>query len=194
MTVVPLYPAVRHDYAADETPAPIVALHQAVAELDRPRQSEYGEDAAFQAVLTADAVLVGSFRATLQAAVATTSWTGYPPVDGPHHTACAVTYLGSADSIRGWWLHYTQRHDQLGDPIHVLTLIAPCACGTYLHADIPHEDALIVMLDELNTPPGPPSPATTGCASDPRATRTKPTTALRSPSRTGWPTEYGAPR
>ncbi|NUK84694.1 hypothetical protein [Streptomyces lunaelactis] len=68
-------------------------------------------------------------------------------------------YLGSADGQRGWWLHYTRREvgfGEDGDLVHVLTLIAPCACGTYITVELVGEDALIVMLDELTTPPGAP--------------------------------------
>ncbi|MFD3728809.1 hypothetical protein [Streptomyces sp. NPDC058671] len=158
MTVVHLHP-VPHGDGAAEAPVPIVALHQAVADLTPSAwQGEVGEAAAFRATLSADAVLIGSFRDTLHAAVTPMNWTGYPPVDDHEcqYAACAVTYLGSADSIRGWWLHYTQRPDQLGDPRHLLTLIAPCACGTYLHTDIASEDALIAMFGELSTPPGAP--------------------------------------
>ncbi|TQK42306.1 AAA domain-containing protein [Streptomyces sp. SLBN-118] len=71
-------------------------------------------------------------------------------------TASAVTYLGSADGQCGWWLHYTRREEGFGedgDLAHVLTLIAPCACGTYITVELVDEDALIVMLDELDTPP-----------------------------------------
>jgi hypothetical protein len=157
MTVVQLHPTVRHDRTADEAPAPIVALRQAVADLST-RRRERGEEAAFQAVLTADAVLRAAFPDTLGSVIAPMSWTGYPPVDDHDHqyAACAVTYLGSADGIRGWWLHYTQRHDQLDKPSHVLTLIAPCGCGSYFLVEIADEDALFVMLDELDTPPGAP--------------------------------------
>ncbi|MFI8769525.1 hypothetical protein ACIGN6_32100 [Streptomyces sp. NPDC053792] len=158
MTVTPLHLAVRHEHVAGEPTAPIVALHELVAALaPADRHDERVEDA-FQAVLNADAILTGSFSKTLDTAIGPMRWTGYPPVDNNAfwYTACAVTYLGSADGVRGWWLHYTQRRDQLGDPLHLLTLIAPCACGTYLHADIPSEDALIAMLNELDTPPGAP--------------------------------------
>ncbi|MFD9047797.1 hypothetical protein [Streptomyces zaomyceticus] len=160
MTVVTLRPAVRHDHAAGEPPAPIVTLHKTLAALNpADRHDDRGRDDALQAILNAHAVLAGSFRDTLDTAIQPTSWTGYPPPgsDAPRsYSACAVTHLGSADGMRGWWLHYTRRHDQFGDPLHNLTLIAPCACGTYLHADIPHEDALIEMLNELDTPPGAP--------------------------------------
>ncbi|MFB7453482.1 hypothetical protein [Streptomyces sp. NPDC056194] len=159
MAITPLPVAVQHKHAAGEPPAPIVALHKLVAALAPAiRHDERGKEDAFQATLTAAAVVTGSFYNTLDTAIGPTSWTGYPPAD--HHSlryaACAVAYLGSADGMRGWWLHYTQRRDQLGDPRHFLTLIAPCACGTYLTADIANEDALIAMLDELKTPPGAP--------------------------------------
>ncbi|WP_367140652.1 MULTISPECIES: hypothetical protein [Streptomyces] len=109
-----------------------------------------------QAVLDADALVTTAFLDTLGTVIAPMNWTGYPPVDNPQYEACAVTYRGPADSTRGWWLHYTQHHDQLGDPRHALTLTAPCACGTYLSVELPDEDTLIRMLDELNTPPGTP--------------------------------------
>ncbi|MEV5598902.1 hypothetical protein [Streptomyces sp. NPDC052496] len=157
MSVVQMHPAVRHDRTTDETTAPIVALCQRVAGADLvSRQRERGEAAAFQAVLAAEAAMIGSFPDTLGAAVPPMSWTGYPPVDDAAHAACAVTPLGSADGDHSWWLHATQRHDQLGEAQHVLTLIAPCTCGTYLHVEIPDEDALIMMLDELDTAPGAP--------------------------------------
>ncbi|MEU7222293.1 hypothetical protein [Streptomyces chrestomyceticus] len=157
MSVVQMHPAVRHATTTDERKTPIIALLQRVTAIDLPsRQREHGEAAAFQAVLAANAVLTGSFLDTLGAAVPPMSWTGYPPVDDAVYAACAVAYLGSADGTRGWWLHATQRHDQLGEAQHVLALIAPCTCGTYLHVEIPDEDALIVMLDELDTAPGAP--------------------------------------
>ncbi|MEU7206137.1 hypothetical protein [Streptomyces sp. NPDC045470] len=107
-------------------------------------------------MLAAEAAMIGSFPDTLGATVTPMSWTGYPPVDDSPYAACAVTPLGSADGNHSWWLHTTQRRDQVGEAQHVLTLIAPCACGTYLYAEIPDEDALIVMLDELDTAPGAP--------------------------------------
>ncbi|RLU86331.1 hypothetical protein CTZ27_25510 [Streptomyces griseocarneus] len=62
-----------------------------------------------------------------------------------------------ADGTRGWRLHYTQRHDRLGEVQHVLTLIAPCACGAYLHTEVHDENTLITMPDELDTIPGAPA-------------------------------------
>ncbi|MEU6621919.1 hypothetical protein ABZ926_14240 [Streptomyces litmocidini] len=158
MDVTPLHTAVRHPRTG-EPAALIVALHKHVAALaPAVHHDEHGQDDAFQTTLTATALMAGSFCNTLDIAVDPMSWTGYPPAD--HHSrryaASAITYLGSADGVRGWWVHYTQRRDQLGEPNHVLTLIAPCACGTYLHADIADEDTLIAMLDELKTPPGAP--------------------------------------
>ncbi|WP_331730627.1 hypothetical protein [Streptomyces sp. NBC_01174] len=116
-----------------------------------------GNEAAIEAVLTADAVLIAAFPGTLSPAIAPLAWTGYPPAEGLlPYPACAVAYLGSADHIHGWWLHYTQRHDQLGEVQHVLTLVAPCACGTYLHRELPDEITLNTVLDALDTAPGAP--------------------------------------
>ncbi|OEJ36341.1 hypothetical protein [Streptomyces agglomeratus] len=67
--------------------------------------------------------------------------------------------LGSADTSRGWWLHYSLTrvgHDEDGDMVHTITLIAPCACGTYIDIELPDQDALVVILDELDTAPGHP--------------------------------------
>ncbi|MEV6383111.1 hypothetical protein AB0M31_27325 [Streptomyces sp. NPDC051773] len=85
------------------------------------------------------------------------AWTGHPPVPDAQLMVSAVTYLGSADGLRGWWLHYTRREEgfgEHGDLVHVLTLIAPCSCGTYLSVELVNEDHLIVLLDELHTAPG----------------------------------------
>ncbi|OIJ95429.1 hypothetical protein [Streptomyces colonosanans] len=163
MTVLQLAPAPRddHPHDGDKTgPEPIVALHQRVADFDlSQRDQERGEEAAFQAVLHADAVLTGSFPDTLDTVVQAMSWTGHPPVPGAQLMASAVTYLGSADGQRGWWLHYTRREEGFGeggDLVHVLTLIAPCSCGTYINVELADEDHLIVLLDELDTEPGAP--------------------------------------
>ncbi|MGP3978949.1 hypothetical protein ACTWQF_34040 [Streptomyces sp. 8N114] len=165
MTVLQLAPAHRdgddRPHHNDGTgPEPIVALHQRVQTFDlSQRERERGEEAAFQAVLTAQAVLTGTFPDTLDPVVQATSWAGYPPVAERQLMASAVTYLGSADGQRGWWLHYTQREEgsgEDGDLAHVLTLIAPCSCGTYLHAELVDEDHLVVLLHELDTPPGAP--------------------------------------
>jgi hypothetical protein len=156
MTVPDLTPHIQHDRTVDEAPVPIVALHQHVSECDPPR-STHGQES-FRAVLHADSVLAGSFPNTLSPAVAPLDWVGYALVPERQLEACAVAYLGSHDGRRGWWLHYTRRvgYGEDGDVQHVVTLIAPCACGTYLTADLADENALALMLDELDTKPGAP--------------------------------------
>lgn len=164
MTVLQLAPALRNrdnrPHDDDTGPEPIVALHQRVQNFDlSQREQQREEEAAFQAVLNADAVLTGAFPDTLDTVVQAMSWTGNQPVPDRQLMASAVTYLGSADAQRGWWLHYTRREDGVGedsDLVHVLTLIAPCSCGTYLNVELVDEDHLIVLLDELDTPPGTP--------------------------------------
>ncbi|WP_445520947.1 hypothetical protein [Streptomyces sp. NEAU-174] len=165
MTVVQLASARRDQddrpHHVDDTGLePIAALHQRVKAFDlAQRERERGEEAAFQAVLTANAVLTGSFPDTLDTVVQSMSWTGHPPSPDMRLMASAVTYLGSADGQRGWWLHYTRREESMGedgDLAHILTLIAPCSCGTYLTVELADEDHLIVLLDELHTPPGAP--------------------------------------
>ncbi|MET8129897.1 hypothetical protein ABZV67_38510 [Streptomyces sp. NPDC005065] len=47
-------------------------------------------------------------------------------------------------------------HGEDGNMVHLVTLIAPCECGTYTSVELPDEDALIVLLDELDTAPGAP--------------------------------------
>ncbi|MGW7463822.1 hypothetical protein ACWGJT_03725 [Streptomyces xantholiticus] len=66
--------------------------------------------------------------------------------------------MGSHDGRHGWWLHYMRRvgSGEDGDVQQVLTLIAPCTCGTYLTAELADENALVLMLDELDTQPGAP--------------------------------------
>lgn len=165
MTVLQLAPARQdrddHPHHGDGTgPEPIVALHQRVQSFDlSQRERERDEEHAFHAVLHADAVLTGAFPDTLDTVVQAMSWTGNPPVPDRQLMASAVTYLGSADGQRGWWLHYTRREEGVGedgDLAHVLTLIAPCSCGTYLAVELADEDHLIVLLDELDTAPGAP--------------------------------------
>ncbi|MGW0632976.1 hypothetical protein, partial [Streptomyces sp. NPDC002758] len=46
--------------------------------------------------------------------------------------------------------------DEDGGLVHVLTLIAPCSCGTYLTVELADEDHLIGLLDDLDTEPGAP--------------------------------------
>ncbi|MEW2471061.1 hypothetical protein AB0919_39680 [Streptomyces sp. NPDC046994] len=162
MTLLHLAPAPRTDEPTDDDsrPVPIVALHERVHALDlSQRAQQRNEDAAFQAVLNADAVLTGAFSDTLDTVVQSMSWTGHPPVPDLQMVASAVTHLGSADGTRGWWLHYTRREQGFGedgDLVHVLTLIAPCSCGSYLTVELVDEDHLIVVLDELDTEPGAP--------------------------------------
>ncbi|MFD3719839.1 hypothetical protein [Streptomyces sp. NPDC058674] len=163
MTVLQLAPAPRHDRAADlAEPAPITALHQRVKDFDlSERAAERDAQFAMAAVLLADSVLTMSFSDTLDQVVPVMSWTGHPPLTDNGLPASAVTYLGSTDGSRGWWLHYTRRHDEQnedGDLLHVLTLIAPCDCGAYTDVELVDEDALIVLLDELDTEPGAPVP------------------------------------
>lgn len=135
----PLHPTVRIQTAASP-------LHQHIHKLE--------QQIAHRAALSADAVLAASFPHTLSPATSEPlAWIGYAPTHD--HTASAVAPLGGTGT-RGWWLHYTRLQDQLGDPQHILTLIAPCSCGTYLHVKIPDEDTLIAMLDQLDTAPGAP--------------------------------------
>ncbi|MDI3390463.1 hypothetical protein QIS99_30355 [Streptomyces sp. B-S-A8] len=103
----------------------------------------------------ADAVLIHAFPSTLSpAAAGPLNWTDYPAVDGPYvpFSASAVAYLGSADRVRGWWLHYTQSPGWQ----HLLILIAPCQCGTYCYVHLRNEEQLQTLLDELDTAPGAP--------------------------------------
>ncbi|MFE9444903.1 hypothetical protein ACFYO2_39405 [Streptomyces sp. NPDC006602] len=133
MTVLQLAPARQdrddHPHHDQGSPEPIVALQQRVQAFDlSQRERERDEEHAFQAVLHADAVLTGAFPDTLDTVVQAMSWTGNPPVPDRQLMASAVTYLGSADGQRGWWLHYTRREEGVGedgDLAHVLTLIAP---------------------------------------------------------------------
>lgn len=162
MTVLQFAPASKDERPHDDDsgPEPIVALHQRVQAFDlSQREQQRDEEAAFQAVLNADAVLTGAFPDTLDTVVQAMSWTGHPPVPDRQLMASAVTYLGSTDGQRGWWLHYTRRDEGAGEDgglAHVLTLIAPCSCGTYLSVELADEDHLIVLLDELDTAPGTP--------------------------------------
>jgi hypothetical protein len=161
MTVLQFAPASKDDRPHDDTGSePIVVLHQRVQAFDlSQREQQRDEEAAFQAVLNADAVLTGTMPDTLDNLVQAMSWTGHPPVPDRQLMASAVTYLGSADGQRGWWLHYTRRDEGAGEDgglAHVLTLIAPCSCGTYLSVELADEDHLIVLLDELDTDPGAP--------------------------------------
>lgn len=169
MSVIQL-PRARHDRTtAHADPTPIVDLQQRARnsdpdERDREREAEQ----AWNAVLTADSLLVGSFSSTLDPVVPRTEWNGYPPVtvDLSPATqrkihAVAVAFLGNAaDDTRGWWLHYTSREnsDCEGDLRHVLTLIAPCACGAYAETELADEDMLIALLNELDSEPGAPVP------------------------------------
>ncbi|WLQ53721.1 hypothetical protein P8A21_39965 (plasmid) [Streptomyces poriferorum] len=108
----------------------------------------------------ADSTLTGSFHATLAHVVASTTWSGRVPVPENGLMASAVSFLGTEIGNRAWWLHYTRRPTMqpLADRAHVLTLIAPCECGTYINVELTDEDFLIVLLDELDTPPGTPVP------------------------------------
>ncbi|WP_144440692.1 hypothetical protein [Streptomyces roseifaciens] len=55
-----------------------------------------------------DAVPISPFPDTLSTAVPPMNRTGCTPVDDHQsYAACAVTHLGSADGIRGWWLACT---------------------------------------------------------------------------------------
>jgi hypothetical protein len=165
MTVLQLSTHIQHDRVQDTRQAPITALHERVKGFDltaraRRQAEERAEALAWDAVLTADSLLTGSFRDTLDTVVQAMSWTGHPPVPEKELMASAVTFLGSADATRGWWLHYTRRpdHHTDGDQARVLTLIAPCDCGAYVDVELIDEDALIVLMDELDTQPGAPVP------------------------------------
>lgn len=141
-------PDIQHDRAEDDA-------HDRDGDL---LKSTRGQDA-FGAVLQADSVLASSFPGTLSPAIAPLEWIGYARIPERVLEACAVAYLGSDDGVRGWWLHYTRRvvgYGEDGDVHHVVTLIAPCTCGTYITAEISDEHALVLMLDEIRTKPGAP--------------------------------------
>ncbi|WP_331735977.1 hypothetical protein [Streptomyces sp. NBC_00057] len=140
-------------------PAPVIALHQRLHSLNFPGPYRAGDKAARHAAVQADAVAAWLFPTTLYAVVHAGLWHGYPPVHNHGLEAAAVAFLGSADGGRGWWLHYSLTqigHDEDGDMAHLVTLVAPCECGTYTSVELPDEDALIVLLHELDTPPGAP--------------------------------------
>ncbi|MER0443229.1 hypothetical protein ABR738_01315 [Streptomyces sp. Edi4] len=159
MSILPFSPPIQHDRPGADAELPIVALHQRVQDFDlSERARERDEELAFQTVLNVDAVLTGSFRDTLDPVVQAMAWTGYPPLEDNELMASAITHLGTVDGVRGWWLHYTRHPETVehDDLVHVLTLIAPCVCGSYTEVELVDEDALIVLLDELDTPPGAP--------------------------------------
>ncbi|GGX39994.1 hypothetical protein [Streptomyces chryseus] len=143
------------------SPAPVVALHQQLRSLDLPQPYARGDKAARHAAVQADAVLAWLFPHTLYAVVSAGLWRGYPPVSANRLPASAVVALGSTDGSRGWWLHYSLTsvgHDEDGDMVHTIILIAPCACGAYIDVELPDQDALVILLDELDTAPGHPVP------------------------------------
>lgn len=147
--------------SAGLSPAPVVALHQQLRTLDFPPPYQRGDKAARYAAVQADAVTAWLFPHTLYAVVPAGLWHGYPPLAERRLPSSAVAFLGSTDGNRGWWLHYslTQAgHDEDGDLVHTITLIAPCVCGAYVDVELPDQDALVVILDELDTTPGAPVP------------------------------------
>ncbi|MEU1122008.1 hypothetical protein ABZ371_00070 [Streptomyces sp. NPDC005899] len=145
----------------DSLPAPVIALHHRLQSLDFPSPYRAGDKAARHAAVQADATLAWLFPTTLYAVVPAGLWHGYPPLHEQGLGAAAVAHLGSTDNTHAWWLHYSLTqigHDEDGDLAHLVTLTAPCECGTYTSIEPPDEDALIVLLDELDTPPGTPAP------------------------------------
>ncbi|WP_326581724.1 hypothetical protein OIE69_43950 (plasmid) [Actinacidiphila glaucinigra] len=161
MTVIqlrPPQPPEQPEYiqGAPEDPSPIAALCRSVRTVDlAERARERDEAAAFNAVLTAGAVLVGSFPDTLAAVVPNLSWSGFVPLPEQGLPASAVAFLGAADAVAGWWLHYSADDSGRGER-HVLTLVVPCSCGTYFEQNVDDEDALGNMLAELHSEPGAP--------------------------------------
>jgi hypothetical protein len=163
MTVISLgSPAEQHDRPAE--PSPIVALHRQVRDLDHDERARLrAEQLALLAVIQADSLLREVFGDTLDPVVQRYEWTGHPRVTENALMSSAVSYLGDTeDGRRGWWLHHTRRDDGVGDEeqdlVHVLTLIAPCACGAYADVALTDEDDLIAILAELETEPGAPVP------------------------------------
>ena len=69
MTVIPPYTGIQHDHT-DETNPSHGTLHR-------------GQEAAIEAALTADAVLIAAFPGTLSPAITPLAWTGYPPAKAP---------------------------------------------------------------------------------------------------------------
>ncbi|MEV8311886.1 hypothetical protein AB0P36_32310 [Streptomyces flavidovirens] len=133
----------------------------AAAHLDFPPPYQRGDKAALHAAVQADAVNAWLFPHTLHAVVPAGLWHGYPPLSAHRLPASAVAFLGSADGSRGWWLHYSLApvgHDEDGDMVHTIILVAPCVCGAYVDVELPDQDALVVILDELDTQPGRPVP------------------------------------
>ncbi|MFF3343184.1 hypothetical protein [Streptomyces flavidovirens] len=139
------------------SPAPVDALHQQLRTLDFPPPYQRGDKAARHAAVQADAVNAWLFPHTLYAVVPAGLWHGYPPLTTHRLPASAVAFLGSADGNRGWWLHYSLTpvgHHEDGDLVHTITRIAPCDCGAYIDVELPDQDALVVILDELDMTPG----------------------------------------
>lgn len=156
MTVLHLTPATRNAAPTGDEPTPIAVLTRHVKNMDlSERARERDAELAMAAVLSADSVLRTSFPDTLNTVIHSMEWTGNAPLPDNQLMASAVTYLGSPDTRRGWWLHYTRRENDVdGELDHVLTLIAPCSCGEYVDQELADEDTLIAMLAELDTEPG----------------------------------------
>ncbi|WP_405675461.1 hypothetical protein OG848_47550 (plasmid) [Streptomyces canus] len=128
---------------APDADSPIAQLFDIAREAVTEREEEQREDARLAAVDH----LWRSYPDTLAKVVEEDMWNSQSALPGAGLEACAVAYLGGC-----LWLHHTRRNDQ---EHHVLTLIAPCTCGSgYVDTALDGEPDLMQLLTELRATSG----------------------------------------
>ncbi|MGW1364550.1 hypothetical protein ACWCQP_44995 [Streptomyces chartreusis] len=123
--------------------SPLALLFDIALEIGTQGEDEQRDDAQTAAL---DHVWT-AYPDTLGKALDTDDWSGQPALDGAGLEPSAVAYLDG-----GLWLHHSSDGDQERD---VLTLIAPCTCGTgYIDTVLDGERDLLQVLTDLRATGG----------------------------------------
>lgn len=148
--------------------SPLARLFAMVSELDTYTEAEQRDDAE----LAAAHHVYNAYSATVgQVLDGDDNWSGKVAVKDNRLEASAVAWLEG-----GFWLHHTLDISEDDGARDVLTLIAPCACGSgYVDFQLENEDDLLEVLTDLRRTHGRVPHDDGECASvaDPHAPTTK---------------------
>lgn len=147
--------------------SPLARLFAMVGELDAYTDAEQCDDAEVAAAHHT----YNQYGATVGQAVDGEDWSGRIPVKDNRLEASAVAWLEG-----GLWLHHTLDISEENGARDVLTLIAPCACGSgYVDFQLEGEEDLLEILTGLRRTGGRVPHRHDDCASvpDPHAPTTK---------------------
>jgi hypothetical protein len=121
--------------------SPLARLFALVSEYDTYTEAEQREDAE----LAAAHHTFNAYGATIGQVLDGDDWTGQIALKDNRLEASAVAWLEG-----GLWLHHTLDISESDGARDVLTLIAPCACGSgYIDYQLENEDDLLQILTDL---------------------------------------------